>query len=182
MSKALNELSNYQAPRDLVFREEVPYWPLKNIEDCKGKLSEYDVTLLDFYSDLIYKKELPLSVILLEKHPDLPTFNQFKLLLDEKCKADGMAFYDRLVENEHEILFGKQWKDAVKAKKDEDFTGIRVSQMMASLLSNKAKAVEKHRENQTTNINVFHGVSTDKLKALKDQLEGNVIEGEVVNG
>jgi hypothetical protein len=185
MSKIdLNALVNFSSSRELVFRDAMPYFPLKNLEDHNGQLSATDVAMLDYYTDLIYEKKLPLSVILMEKKTDgLPTFHQMKALLMEKSKDDGMTFLDALVEGEHEALFGKLWKESVEAsdKKDEDddsnpdLVKMKANVMLNSMLGNKMKAVLSKREEFTTNntqINVFDGMSPDILRRIKGDLVG----------
>ena len=170
MNKELNLKCNYSAPRELVNRDSFPMYPLKNAENSYGQLSIEDIALLDKYSDLIYKTKRPLSLLMLERKEGLPTFNQFKLLIDEKCKEDGTAFYDRLKEIEEEIIWGSLWNDVVD---EDEMYEVKKKAILMNLLGKKMGLVEQNRDTynvQINNYNEIRNASTDVLKKAEEML------------
>lgn len=176
----LNKEVNYTASRELVARDEHPLWPLKNETEIQG-LSVRDIEILDKLADIMYETKLPLSVLMMDKNHGLPSFNQWKALIDEKCKCDGFEFYDSLEKMEYDIVWGSLWKDAVVA---EDAYDIRRSQILMGMLGNKMKRLETKREEYNDNrvTNIFLGADPKKLKSLKEALVGDVIDGDKIDG
>jgi hypothetical protein len=187
-TQELNTVSNFGSSRELVQREGNDWFPLKCQSDNKGALDARDIQLLDRFHDLMYERQEPLSVILMDKsnRPEgMPTFNMMRLLLEEKTTSDGPAFFNALKDDEYEIVWGSLWKQA----KDGDDEALYKNKILMGLLGNKMKTLEKsgqvYIDNMTiNNNNKLSDITDDVLlqaeSMLKDQLK-DCIDGEIVS-